>query len=123
MRRRPASRRRAFICPGKAFLRRASEGAWAARYPGASVDGEGTKEQSPLRTRISALEVPNAHLKRPPPWQGTLRGGGETSTGRVKAYSATDAPSTSRRASWRPIVTVETPQEGRGGVVSHSACA
>ena len=82
----------------------------------------GDKSQSPLRTRISALEFPNAHLKRPPPWQGTLRGGGETSTGRVKAYSATDAPSTSRRAGWRPIVTVETPQEGRGGVVSHSAC-
>lgn len=116
-----------FICPGKAFLRWASEGARAARRPGASVDGEGTKSQSPLRSRISAFKVPNAHLKWPPsphpPGKGIPRGSGETFIGREKAYSAADAPSTSRRAGWRPIVTVETPQEGRGGVVSHRACA
>ena len=118
MRRWPASRRRVFICPGKAFLRRASQGARAARRPGASVDGEGTKSQSPLGSRISAFKVPNAHLKWPssprPPGKGIPRGSAETFIGREKAYSAADAPSTSRRAGWRPIVTVETPAGGAG---------
>lgn len=90
------------------------------RRPGAGVDGEGTESQSPLRSRTSALKVPGARLKRPPrpqPSKGTQRCGEEPFTGQGKVYSAADASSI-LAAGWRPIVTVEPPQEGRGGVVS-----
>lgn len=66
------------------------------------------------------MDIPNDHTP-PHPGKGILLGGGETFISREKAYLAADAPSTSRRAGWRPIVTVETPAggaEGRGGVVS-----
>lgn len=120
MRRWPASRRRVFICPGKAFLRRASEGARAARQPDVLVPawtarGPRTKVrwEAVSQPSGSLMDIPNGHIP-PHLGKGILRGGGETFIGREKAYLAADAPSTSRRAGWRPIVTVETPAGGAG---------